>query len=103
MAESLQLFFLSGAKKYLLGIPDADQAAIDRDTVALARGERDAVHTRQLRGPIRELIKGHHRLIYFQIGSTIFFVRGFRKKSQKIPRREIEYAETMYRKLSKPT
>lgn len=102
MSEYLQLLYLSRAKGYLVGIPNADQGTIFRDIGALARGEASSVYTKQLRGPVRELISGHHRLIYFQIGPVLFLVSGFRKKSQKTPRQEIEYAEAMYRRLSKP-
>jgi len=103
MSGSLQPFYLSRAKGYLIGIPNADQGTISRDIDALARGDTSSVYTKQLRGPVRELISGHHRLIYFQIGPVLFFVSGFRKKSQKTPKREIEHAEAIYRKLSKPT
>src|SRR3989338_4350930 len=99
MRDQLHPFFLAAAKKYLADISDADRGAIFRDVAALMGRDFDLVRTKQLKGPIRELIRGHHRITYFQSGPTVYFVRGFRKKSKKTPRQEIEYAETMYRRL----
>jgi len=86
---------LTGAKIYIAGIPKADQGAILRDIEVLVLNNLEEVHTKQLRGPIRELITGHHRLTYFKLNSIIYFVRGFRKKSTKTPKQEIEYAEAV--------
>ena len=94
-----QLRFLTSAEKYLRNLSDAEQAMVDADTEAMRRGEELHVKTKQLRGPIRELIVGNHRITYFTLGTTIYFVRGFRKKSAKTPRDEIEYAEKIYKSL----
>ncbi len=51
----------------------------------------------QLRGPVRELIVGHQRLTYFGLDSVLYFVRGFRKKTAKTPKSQIDYAEKVYK------
>ena len=93
------LRFLDPADEYLKNLPDSEQAMIDADTETMRLGEESHVKTKQLRGPIRELVAGNHRITYFTLGTTIYFVRGFRKKSTKTPRDEIEYAEKIYKSL----
>lgn len=73
---------------------------IDGDTEVMRQGKESLVKTKQLRGPIRELIVGKHRITYFTLDTTIYFVRGFRKKSAKTPRSEIEYAHQVYKILN---
>lgn len=97
---SLRRVFFSGAKRYLNDISRTNRAAIARDVNALVENNAEGVRTKQLCGPIRELIVGHHRLTYFKLDDALYFVRGFRKKSAKTPRREIEYAEEVYRAIS---
>jgi phage-related protein len=60
-------------------------------------GNFDAVHTKPLKGKVRELIIGRHRISYFLIGNVLYFVRGFPKKSAKTPKQEIEYAMQVYK------
>lgn len=63
--------------------------------------QTEGIHTKQLKGPIRELISGHHRITYFRLKDTFYFIRGFRKKSAKTPRREVEYAEKIFKLMRK--
>lgn len=76
---------------------DAERGIIARNIQAITRGDLSSVYTKQLGGPVRELISGHHRITYFKIGAVVYFVRGFRKKTPKAPKREIKYAEKMYK------
>ena len=62
-------------------------------------GDFESVRTKQLRGSVRELIVGHHRLTYFQLDSVLYFVRGFQKKTAKTPKSEINYAEKVYKMM----
>ena len=97
--ESLQNIYLTGVKSYVARIPEADRGRILRDIEALALGKLEDVNTKQLRGPIRELIRGNHRLTYFKLNNVLYFVRGFRKKTAKTPKQEIEYAEEILIKI----
>jgi len=67
------------------------------DVNDMKNGDFAIVHIKKLRGPIQEIIVGHHRFTYFQLDSTLYFVRGFRKKSTKTPPQEIAYAESIYK------
>ena len=96
MNHPLRAVILEGAKKYVASIPDEERGAILRDIEALCANDTGSIYTRQIRGRIRELKSGPHRITYFGLAGTLYFVRGFRKKSAKIPNREIEYAEKIY-------
>ncbi|MDO8552369.1 MAG: hypothetical protein Q7S01_02430 [bacterium] len=73
------------AEKYFDDLSLEEQSIVMSDIEDMCIGEIGAVHTKQLRGPIRELIAGHHRFTYFLLSRTLYFVRGFRKKSAKTP------------------
>ena len=88
---------LEAVKKYIAEISHSERGSILRDIDALCSNEAKNVHTRQLRGKIRELKVGPHRITYFELGGILYFVNGFRKKSKKAPKREIEYAEHVYK------
>lgn len=96
MTAPLRALFLERAKTYLDSIPDADRGAIYRDIEALTTGDMTGVYTKPLKSPTRELISGHHRIPYFKLGDTLYFVSGFRKKSTKTPKREIEYVHRIF-------
>ena len=84
---------LESAKEYIEGLKESEQGIIRANIETMRTGDFDSVHTKYLRNRIRELIVGNHRITYFQISNNLYFVRGFRKKSAKTPRKEIEYAE----------
>lgn len=91
------VFILEYAQRYIDNLNESEQGAIRADIEAMTFGNFDSVHTKTLRGKIRELIIGSHRISYFSIGSVLYFIRGFRKRSAKTPRKEIEYAEQVYK------
>lgn len=85
------------AKEYIRSVSERDQGAIAADIQTMASGELESVYTKQLRGVIRELIVGDHRLTYFGLGRLLCFVRGFMKKTGKTPKKEIEFAEKVHK------
>ena len=89
--------FLSPAKEYIDGLLPSDQGTIAANIEVMREGDFESVNTKQLKGQVRELIVGNHRLTYFGISNILYFVRGFRKKSRKTPLKEIEYAEKIYK------
>jgi phage-related protein len=91
-----RVHILSAAQEYIGTLPVARYSTIIADIEDMRAGRFDRVHTKQLKGPIRELVSGRHRITYFSIGSTLYFVRGFAKKSTKTPKREIEYAQQIF-------
>jgi phage-related protein len=93
----IQIFW--NVREYLRTLSFNEQSVIGRQIEILQSGDNAGIRTKQLKGPIRELIIGNHRITYFVLGRRIYFVRGFRKKSKKTPPAEIEYAEKVYREL----
>lgn len=87
------------AEKYLKELPPAQQAMVAADIDDMRTRNLATVHTKQLSGPIRELIVGNHRFTHFRLQDTIYFVRGFRKKTVKTPLSEIEYANRIYKMM----
>ena len=102
MEQHRKVQFLSFAMEYIGSIPETDRATIAAHVECMRSGDFDSVRTKQLRGPIRELIVGHHRLTYFEFESVLYFVRGFRKKTAKAPKSEIDYAEKVYKIMKIP-
>src|SRR3990167_10656281 len=92
-----KVFILQAAQQYIDSLAKSEQGAIQADINAIERGNFDSVYTKTLKGKIRELIVGNHRISYFTIGTMLYLVRGFRKKSAKTPKVEIEYAEHVYK------
>src|SRR3989344_3847682 len=88
----LNSHILAPASNYINGLALADNAAVLSDIEAMKSGDFDSVHTKQLKGEVRELIVGRHRISYCNVGSTLYFIRGFYRKSAKTPKYEIEYA-----------
>jgi len=99
MQKQLQTIVLRGVKSYIAEISEADRGRIYRNIEALALGNLEGLRTKQLRGPIHELIRGNHRLTYFKLNDRLYLVRGFRKKSAKTPKQEIEYAEDILMRI----
>jgi len=95
----LRIRTLDAAHRYVRSLSTSEQRNIATEITLLSEGN-PSVRTKLLRSPVRELVVGNHRVTYFKLESTLYFVRGFRKKSQMTPRKEIEYAEEVYRKLS---
>ena len=87
---------LESAQRYIDNLGESEQGAIKADIDAMKFGNYDSVYTKTLKGKIRELIVGRHRISYFVMRGVLYFVRGFPKKSAKTPKREIEYAEQVY-------
>ena len=95
--------FLPFAERYLKGLSPAEQAMVVADIDDMRKGNFAVVHTKQLRGSIRELIVGQHRFTYFRLRGTTYFVRGFRKKTAKTPPLEIKYASGIYKIMKSNT
>ena len=99
MEQPLGVSILPQAEDYIRELTSVERGAVAADMLTMQLRQPGA-YTKQLRGPIRELIVGHHRITYFTIRHTLYFVRGFRKKTNKTPKTEIDYTEKIY-KLTK--
>jgi len=93
----MQVHTFTPATEYLYSLPKLERSRIIEDMQMLAQTDNRSVRTKQLKGPVRELIVGDHRLTYFKFADALYFVRGFRKRTRKTPPAEIEYAEKAYK------
>lgn len=97
MEEKINVQLFAPAKEYLYKLSHQERAKLTASIQAVRTGDLDTVHTKQLDGPIREIIVGYHRMTYFVIGSVLYIAEGFRKKTAKTPKRYIDFAKKMYK------
>lgn len=96
--KKLEVEFFDEALEFIDGLAQADKAKILAHA-KIMETDFDVVHTKILKSPIRELVVKKCRLLFFIKKNTIYFVRGFIKKSQKTPLQEIEKAENVYKMM----
>jgi phage-related protein len=95
---NFRIKILEPAKKYIQEkLNPSEQGILKADIEAMAKGEFGLVKTKKLRRKIHELIFGYHRITFFQFNNSLYFIRGFRKKTNKTPKWEIDYAESIYK------
>ncbi|OGZ08722.1 MAG: hypothetical protein A2762_00030 [Candidatus Lloydbacteria bacterium RIFCSPHIGHO2_01_FULL_54_11] len=97
MVEKYSAHLFTPAKEYLKKLSAQERARITFSISLLQQGDNDSVYTKQLDGPIRELVIGYHRVTYFVLSQTVYAVNGFRKKSAKTPKQHIDFARKMYK------
>lgn len=86
-------------QEYLVTVSEKDKAKIYASIEMIRSGDSSKVFIKTLRGAIRELKVKFHRLLFFSHTGTIYFVGGFRKKSAKTPKNELDYAEDAYKEV----
>jgi len=102
VAKKLNSKFLVRASKFIQGLGENDRAKIAAAVRTLELGGFQSVETKTIRGPIKELIVRSYRILFFTAKDrTIYFISGFRKKTRKTPRNEIEYAQNIFKILNK--
>lgn len=92
--------FLDSVRTFLYGLPPGERAKIAASVDTMRSGDFDSVFVKTLRTPIKELRIKRTRLLFFAYKRTLYFVAAFTKKTQKAPRKEIEAAERIYKKLT---
>jgi phage-related protein len=97
MEEKLSTHLFTPAKEYLSTLDPDERAKIMSSIYVIQMGDLSSIHTKQLEGPLRELIVGNHRVTYFVITRALYVVDGFRKKTAKTPKRHIDFAKKMYK------
>jgi phage-related protein len=93
----LDIQVLDSVEKHLGSLKLSDEAKIRAAMGVMRRGTFSAVHTKPVKGKIRELIVRQFRLLYFLKDKTLYFVSMFVKKTAKTPKHEIEYAEKIFK------
>jgi phage-related protein len=96
--KKFEVEFFDDAVEFLEQLPEVDKAKILANA-KIMETDFDAVYTKLLRSPIRELVVKKYRLLFFVKKNVIYFVSGFIKSSQKTPVREIEKAENVYKMM----
>ncbi len=84
---------LESAKKFIDSLPSKDQADILADLGAVKQSDFEIIKVKILKGKIKELIVRKYRILFFIRSGSVYVTNGFVKKSQKTPKREIDYAE----------
>lgn len=80
-------------------MPEADRAKVAVAMSAMQEGNFRVVETKLLRTPIHELKIRKYRFVFFIHGQLIYFLHAFIKKSSKTPKREIDHAEKLYKRV----
>lgn len=80
-------------------MPEVDRAKVASAIVAMREGNFQVIETKILKTPIRELKVKEYRFVFFVHGEIIYFIHTFIKQSAKTPKKEIDYAEKIYKKL----
>ena len=94
--KNFEVRFFDEALDFIYQLPEADKAKVLAH-IKMMEADFDVVYTKILKSPIRELLVKKYRLLFFIQKDTIYVVRGFVKKSQKTPLREIVKAENVYK------
>ena len=100
MGYPLHPVFLDQVKKFIDDLSENDQSKIIGSAQAVARGQFKAVYIKHIRGEIREIRVKRYRLLYFTYNDVIYFPSIFLKKTGKTPKKEIEFAEKFYKKIT---
>ncbi len=90
-------------EEYLATASKKDRAKIYACIEMIRSGDYSKVIIKTLRGAVRELKVKFHRLLFFSHTGTIYFVSGFRKKSAKTPKNELDYVEDAYKEIKENT
>ena len=93
--DTLKIILLTDVEDFILALPSKKQDKISGALGALENKRFESVHIKQLRGDIKELKVAKYRLLFFIYTNNIYVVRIFIKKSNKVPKNEIELAEKL--------
>ena len=88
---------LANAKVFIESLDERLRAKVAAAIKTLSDGDFLSVEVKSLRGQIRELRIASFRIIFFAKNGTLWFVSGFRKKTQKTPLHEIEQALKIFK------
>ncbi len=101
MENRYKTAYHNSVTNFLRELPPKNRSKVEKNVRVMQAGDLYSPRTKTLRGPIRELIVKEYRILFFVHEHTIYFVRAFRKKSAKTPKQEIEYAERIYKLITK--
>ena len=93
------LVILAKVRKFIDGLSVADQMKVTAHVEKIMIGEFKSLYIKTLHSPLKELIIGSYRFIFFIDKGHVYFVNSFLKKTQKTPRQEIQLAEKNYKQI----
>lgn len=97
--ERYQAIFLEGVKSFINNLILSEQGKIAAQIKMMEVGGFESVHIKPLQKPIKELIIGKYRFLFFINKHLIYFIDAFIKKTQKTPRQYIDNAIKIYNKI----
>ena len=94
-----QAVFLEKTKDFINSLTQAEQGRIAAQIKVMEFGQFEIVHIKTLQRPIKELIIGKYRFVFFIEKHLIYFVYAFIKKTQKTPKQYIQIAQQIYKQI----
>lgn len=98
--RSLEVRILSDVYEYVAALKEAERVKIRAQIALMREGDYSTLYTKQLSGPVRELMVKQHRILYFKKGDILYFTQAFKKQSAKTPKREIDRAKDIYKEAA---
>ncbi len=95
--NNLQSFFLKDVENFISGLEIKDQAKIASLVKSLEQNNFNILYVKNLHSPIKELRVKSYRFIFFTKESSIYFIHAFIKKSNKTPKKELDYSNKIYK------
>ncbi len=92
----MNIHTLDGASDFISSLTREEDVKITTQVKAIAENKTGDLVIKTLKGKVKELIISEYRIVFFIKNGAVFLVDGFRKKSQKTPKRIIERAERIY-------
>ena len=96
----MQLHLFDDVTDFINTLPEDVAGKIVSSLKSLELNETKGLTIKTLKGKIKEIIVKQYRLVFFILGETIYIVDGFKKQSQKTPKRMIEKTEYIYKKIN---
>lgn len=89
--------FFAKVKEFIDELSNLEQGRLKAQIEMMNSGNFGLVHIKPIKLPIKELIFGNCRFLFFIEKRCIYFIHAFTKKTQKTPLKEIRYAEKLYK------
>jgi len=92
--EKYEVRIFEEVREFIRDLDIKDRAKIAATIKMMEFGDFQSIEIKTLKGQIKELIVRSYRIVFFIIKNRIiYFVSGFRKKTQKTPKNEIDNAQ----------
>lgn len=92
----MNIYTLDRVSDFISSLTQEDDVRITTQVKAIAENKTGDVIIKTLKGKVKELIINEYRIVFFIKNGTVYLVDGFKKKSQKTPKRIIERAERIH-------